>query len=181
MLLIYSQFVWVKGTALLAISLLAVACGRQAVTFPPPPQRSLDLGPDPALIGAYIKMDDPAAADYIIRDIAAEAGFQRWAFRSPELKFHVKDGVGLTFVMNFAIPEVTFQKTGPVTVWAEIDGQNLGKMRCDHAGDFRYERPAPTIDPQRDVHVILGAEPRWVSPEDGAQLSFLLRGAGFNP
>ncbi|HEY1338530.1 MAG TPA: hypothetical protein VGF59_13525 [Bryobacteraceae bacterium] len=126
-------------------------------------------------------MEDPAAADYIVRDVAPEVGFQRWAFRSPELKFRVKSAEGLKFAMDFAVPEVTFRDTGPVTISGGVNGQSIGMMRCDHPGDYRFEKPVPAaaVDPERDVHVTLTAEPRWISPQDGAQLSFLLRGAGF--
>jgi hypothetical protein len=39
--------------------------------------------------------------------------------------------------------------------------------------------PAGMLVPGQEVRVTLEATPRWVSPDDGAQLSFYLRGAGF--
>jgi hypothetical protein len=128
-------------------------------------------------------MEDPAAADYIVRDIAREPGFQRWAFANPELKFRVKESAHLRFTMEIAIPQVTFAKTGPVTVSAAVNGQGIGSMLCSHSGEFRFEKrvPARAIDPDRNVVVKLAAEPRWIAPADGAQLSFLIRSAGFLP
>ena len=43
------------------------------------------------------------------------------------------------------------------------------------------EKPAPpgALSPGSEIHVTFEATPRWVSPEDGAQLSFYLRSAGF--
>jgi hypothetical protein len=179
--LLYSQFVWRAISLVMAVSVLAPACGRQPGPVPPPPQQSLALGPDPALLGSFVRMDDPAAVDYIVADIGREPGFQRWAFRHPELKFRVKDAAGLKFTMEIAIPEVTFRYTGPVTISAAVNGKGIGAMRCGHAGDYRFERPVPAgaVDPDRTVVVTLDAEPRWTSPSDGAQLSFLLRSAGF--
>ena len=71
--------------------------------------------------------------------------------------------------------------TGPVTVSYAVNGRTLGTLRCDHAGDFKIEKPVPDglIEPGKFMQVTFEANPRWVSPEDGAQLSFLLRSAGF--
>ena len=49
----------------------------------------------------------------------------------------------LIFTAEFAIPEVTFKVTGPVTVSYAVNGRTLGTMRCDHAGDFQIEKPVP--------------------------------------
>jgi hypothetical protein len=93
----------------------------------------------------------------------------------------VQDGRNLTFTAEFAIPEVTYKVTGPVRVSCAVNGRTLGSLRCDHAGDFRLEKRVPEglVDPDKIVRVTFEAEPRWISSEDGAQLSFLLRSAGF--
>ena len=61
-------------------------------------------------------------------------------------------------------------------------GELSARLRCDHAGDFKLEKPVPDglIVPGKFVRVTFEANPRWISPEDGAQLSFLLRSAGFS-
>jgi hypothetical protein len=93
----------------------------------------------------------------------------------------VTDNRNLKFSMDFAIPAVTFRVTGPVTVSCAVNGKNLASIRCDHAGDYRLEKPVPAgwVEPGKPIQVTFEAKPRWISPDDGAQLSFLLRSAGF--
>jgi hypothetical protein len=162
-------------------ALLTVSCGREPGVYAAPPQRSIDLGPDPDGPHAFVNMDDPVVDDYLVNDISPERGFRRWAFIRPELRFRLNDVRHLIFTAEFAIPEVTYKVTGPVTVSYAVNGRTLGAIRCDHAGDFRLEKPVPDglVEPGKFVRVTFEANPRWISPDDGAQLSFLLRSAGF--
>ena len=179
--LLYSHFV-IRQTLLVVIgAMLTLCCGRSPGVYAAPQQRSLDLGPDPGGLGSFVAMDDPIADDYIVKDISPGRDFRRWAFTAPEMRFQVKEARHLRFVADFAIPEVTYKVTGPVTVSCAVNGKKLLSMVCDHPGDFHLEKPVPEgwIDPAAQVHVTFEATPRWISPEDGAQLSFLLRSAGF--
>ena len=126
-------------------------------------------------------MDDAVADDYIVRDISSERGEFRWAFLHPELRFLVRDSQKLKFTAEIAIPQATFKDTGPVTISVLIDGNRLTTLRCPRAEKYRIEEPVPAgwVTPGKAVHVTFEAEPRWVSPLDGAQLSFLLYNAGF--
>ena len=126
-------------------------------------------------------MDDLLAEDYIVRDIAAERGLFRWAFLHPELRFRVRDNRNLKFAAEIAIPEATFKDTGPVSITILIGGNPLATLHCPRAEKYRIEEPVPAgwVTPGKSVHVTFEAEPRWVSPLDGAQLSFLLYNAGF--
>jgi hypothetical protein len=162
-------------------ALLTVSCGREAGAYAVPPQRAFDFGPDPDGPHAFVNMDDPVVEDYLVHDISPDRGFRRWAFARPELRFRLRDIHHLIFTAEFAIPEVTYKVTGPVTVSYAVNGRTLGSIRCDHAGDFRLEKPVPDglVEPDKFVSVTFLANPRWISPDDGAQLSFLLRSAGF--
>jgi predicted small lipoprotein YifL len=166
---------------LVAAALAGTACGRKPGAYSPPAQRVAEPGRDPEHIRSFVSMDDPQAADYIVKDIASDPGLFRWAFLEPELKLGVGTNRGLKFAMEFALPDATFKTTGPVTVSCSINGHKLGEMRCPRADKYRLEKavPADWVDPARPVHVTFNAEPRWVSPDDGAQLSFLLYSAGF--
>ena len=181
MRLLYSHFVIHRILLLVIGALLTVSCGREPGVYAAPPQRSIDLGPDPDGPHAFVAMDDPVADDYLVNDISPEHGFRRWAFTRPELRFRLNDVRHLIFTAEFAIPEVTYKVTGPVTVSYAVNGRTLGAIRCDHAGDFRLEKPVPDglVEPGKFVRVTFEANPRWISPDDGAQLSFLLRSAGF--
>jgi hypothetical protein len=165
----------------MVICALAASCGRRAGSYPPPPQLALDAGDDPTALKAFIEMGDTWSDDYVVRDITAEQGVLRWAFLHPELRFRLKQTAGLRFEMRFAIPEVTFKVTGPVTVSCTIEGRPLGTLRCNRPGEYLLARPVPEgwLATDREIHATFSAEPRWVSPDDGNQLSFLLRSAGF--
>jgi hypothetical protein len=128
-------------------------------------------------------MDDALADDYIVRDISAEHGVFRWAFRHPELRLRVPEGRKLKFAAEVAIPEATFKDTGPVTISILIEGKPLASLHCPRAEKYRIEKPVPPdwVESGKVVLVTFETEPRWVSPLDGAQLSFLLYDAGFIP
>lgn len=180
--LLYFPFVLRRGMVVVLAGVLTGACGRRAGSFPLPAQQSLDLGPDPGGLRGVVKMDDPDADAFLVRDISSEHGVSRWAFRNPELRLRVTDARDLKFVVEFAIPDVTFRVTGPVTVSCAVNGKTLATMRCGHAGDYRMEHAVPKglVEPGQPIHVTFEANPRWISPDDGAQLSFLLRSAGFS-
>jgi len=176
---LYSHFV--RRRILMVAIALAAGCGRRPPEFAPPAQASLDFGEDPGWLSAYIAMDDPLVEDHIVRDISPERGIRRWALRNPELKFRVKEPRPWKFAAEFTVPAVTFKVTGPVEVTYAVNGRTLGKLRCAQAGDFRVEKPVPEglIAPGKDIRVTFEADKRWIAPDDGAQLSFLLRSAGF--
>src|ERR1019366_8366880 len=109
-------------------ALLTLSCGRQPGVFAAPPQGSLDLGPDPDGPHAFVYMDDLLVDDYLVNDISPERGLRRWAFTHPELRFRVKDVRHLIFAAEFAIPEVTYKVTGPVTVSCAVNGRTLGAI-----------------------------------------------------
>ena len=181
MRLLYSHFV-IRSILLLVIgAMLTVSCGRQAGAFAVPPQRSLDLGHDPSDGLSFVTMDDPQVDAYLVNDISPERGFRRWALVRPELRFRLKEARHLIFAAEFTIPEVTYKVTGPVTVSYAVNGRTLGSLRCARAGDYRVAKPVPEglVEPDKPIRVTFEANPRWISPEDGAQLSFLLRSAGF--
>ena len=181
MRLLYSHFVVRYILPLAIIALLTLSCGRPPKAYAAPLQLSTNLGPDPTDDLDFVRMDDPRAPEYLVADISSESGFRRWAFAHPELRFRIKDTRNLTFTAQLTVPEVTFKVTGPVTVTYAVNGKPLGTLRCTHSGDFEISRPVPEglVQSGADTRVTFEAAPRWVSPEDGAQLSFLLRSAGF--
>ena len=65
------------------LMLLLASCSRDAGWLAIPAQLSLDLGPDPTGVGPSVKMADPDANDYIVRDIGLMPGTWRWAFLHP--------------------------------------------------------------------------------------------------
>jgi hypothetical protein len=163
------------------VAVLTACCGREAGVYPMPEQRRTDLGEDPGGLGAFITMDDPLSDDYIVKDIGTQRDYRRWAFRHPELRFRLKVASHLKLVVEFTIPPVTYKVTGPVTVEYALNGRTVGALRCDHAGDYKMEKAVPDglVKTGEVTRLTFEANPRWIAPDDGAQLSFLLRSAGF--
>ncbi|HLI86631.1 MAG TPA: hypothetical protein VKV17_22180 [Bryobacteraceae bacterium] len=177
----YGMAAWGKTCALAALNLLWSACGQEAGWLAIPAQQSLNLGMDPGGVSAAVRMSDADADDYIVRDIGTMPGAWRWAFAHPELRFRLRSAGAWRLTAQIAIPEVTFRVTGPVRVTYFVDGRKLGAIRCDHPGQFVIDQavPAEWLAPGRYLHVTFEADRHWVSPEDGAQLSFQLFQAGF--
>ena len=163
------------------LMLLLASCTRDPGWLPLPAQQSLGLGPDPGGVGPAVRMADPDANDYIVRDIGLMPGIWRWAFLHPELRFRVRHSEGLRFTAEINIPEVTFKVTGPVIVAYSVNGRRLAFVRCDHPGTYTIDQAVPPawLAPGAYIHVTFDADRHWVSPDDGAQLSFLLLRAGF--
>jgi hypothetical protein len=61
--LLYSHFVTWQILLLVIFAMLTVCCGRQPGVCAAPPQRSLDLGPDPDGPQSFVTMDEPVAND----------------------------------------------------------------------------------------------------------------------
>jgi hypothetical protein len=126
-------------------------------------------------------MDDSDADDYIVRDIGGAQGSYRWARLHPELRFRVRELEDLHFIAAVAIPEAIFPSGAVVHVGYAIDGRALGSLSCDHPGKYAIDTPVPAswIRPGEYLHVTFTSDRPWVSPDDGARLSFLLFEAGF--
>ena len=167
--------------ATFGLMLVLASCACDPGWLPLPAQQSLDLGADPGGIGPYVGMADADANDYIVRDIGLMPGTWRWTFLHPELRFRVLRAARPRFTAEINIPEVTFKVTGPVEVTYSISGRLLGLLHCDHPGTYAIDHPVPSawLVPGEYIHVTFDADRHWVSPEDGAQLSFLLLRAGF--
>jgi hypothetical protein len=130
-----------------------------------------------------VQMTDPRKSAYLVRDVADGSGTEdlRWAFRKPQLRFWLDRTDGQVFTWDFRMHTVTLAATGPVTIAVSINGRTLGSVRCDHDGDYHFEKRVPPewLHTDRPTLVALTPDRVWVSPQDGGALSFLLRQAGF--
>lgn len=179
----YTRFSVQRPLLVALLTLLPAACGPRPGSFAPPPQRPAVTHWEPGNFASFVTMDDELAVEYIVRDFSPDRGAFRWAFLHPELRFRILDDRKLKFAAEIAIPEVTFKDTGPVSIKILIDGNPLATLRCPRADKYRVEKAVPPgwLAPGKVVHVTFETEPRWVSPLDRAELSFLLYNAGFIP
>ena len=135
---------------------------------------------DPGELSNFVRMSDTLVEEYIVRDIVGDNSGWRWALAHPELRVRTKTARGLKLAMDFAVPPVTFRVTGPVRITCFVDGKSLGAMEVPKPGQYRYERPVPDGWVRAGVPVTITAETDklFVAKDDGAQLGFLLGGAG---
>ncbi len=163
------------------VCLLAVGCSRPGPAYPPPPQRPVEVFPDPGGLVSFVKMGAPLANEHIVRDIDVYLSDWRWAHAHPQMRFAVPRRRDLKFSAEFAIVDATFQTTGPVTVTCAINGRRIAAWHCDRPGQRRMEAAVPGgwLKPGAEVTVDLVADKLWTAPSDGARLGFLLGSAGF--
>lgn len=165
-----------------AVLLLLEGCSRFPEYYPPPEQRKPISGSEPAWMGAFVNMADPAAEVHLVKDIntSLEASW-RWAYRRPELQFFLESVENLKFTMDFAIPDAVIGQTGPLTFSYFVNEQLLTRVRYVKAGQYRFEQPVPAklLRPQAVNRVAIQPDKVYVAEADGAQLSFILSSAGF--
>ena len=162
--------------------MLLAACSRTPDIYQPPIQRKPLAGPE-ARLGSFVNMNELTADAYIVRDVSrtAEAGLWRWTYRHPQLRFFLRGIDKLRFVMDLGIPETTFKDTGPVVLTILINDHQLDKIRFDQPGDRHIDKPVPAgfLQAGSENFVSFETDKQWVSPDDGAVLSFVLTRAGF--
>ena len=159
------------------------ACGGLPDVYPPPAQRKAPEGSDYAYLGSFVRMNDPEADAYLVKDVAkfVEGGSWRWTYRRPELRFFLRNTANLKFTMDFVIADSTFQQTGPVTLAILLNGQVLDRVPCAKPGERHVQIPVPArlLQPNAVNTAAIQPDKVWVSPQDGAVLGFILLRAGF--
>ncbi len=140
-------------------------------------------GPEPSPVTHFVTMNAPSAEAHFVRGVSRhlEAGSWRWVEPRAELVFRLSTTRHLRFVMEFAIPQVTFAQRGPVAITVFVNDHLLEKSRYERGGEFRLEKAVPSEWLRTELHnyVTLEIDKAWVAPEDGARLGFILKSAGF--
>ncbi len=126
-------------------------------------------------------MDDPGVSLRFVRDISTDltAGW-RWAFKRPAVRIPVRTDEPLRYFIEFALPEITFKDTGPVTIEFTVNDRVLDRVHYTEPGSHSFEKlvPADWMIPGQDA--IIGAEidRMWVSRVDGASYGFIITQIG---
>jgi hypothetical protein len=163
--------------------LLLTSCAKYPESYPPPEQRKFAAASDANVLGSIVRMGDLNAEAYFVKDIAMglEGGAWRWTTEEPTLKFYLETNQNLRFVMDFAIADLTFKDTGPVTFSIFINGRLFDKARYDRPGEKHYEKPVPPgfFKPKSEVTVSVKPDKIWIAKDDGAKMGFILIRIGF--
>jgi len=83
--------------------------------------------------------------------------------------------------VDFTIPDITYQQTGPVKITVHVGGHLLDTIDCPKPGQRVWEKAVPPEWLSTDVPVLVRMEVDkiWTSPSDGAQRGFILTRIGF--
>jgi hypothetical protein len=87
---------------------------------------------------------------------------------------------GVRYVVDFALPEVTFKETGPVTVRFYVNGHELDSVYYARPGIQHFEKPVPPawIPSGRESIVSAEIDKTWTDPSDHKQFGLILTRMG---
>ncbi len=158
------------------------ACVSQPEIYAPPAQRKpLD---QEVLVRTklILEMSDPTVDRDIVADIAKgqQSSPWRWTGKKPTVHISLKSASNLKYRIQFALPEVTFKETGPVTITFLVNDRELDKVRYDTGGDKTFEKPVPLgmLKPMDENTLAAEVDKLWVSKNDGQKLGFILVSLG---
>jgi hypothetical protein len=174
-----------RFTLIIPFLFLLIGCSRSKDSSAPPSQQEIVRRKPAAPTKAVVEMGDPAAMDYIVRDVSdsLEGGRWRWTFDHPELQFALKNTAKLKLEADFSVADATLKDTGPVTVKFSVNGHDLPVAKYSKSGDYHFARPVPAAWLSTDglTKVAVEVAPMWVAPTDGKRLGLILIRAGFVP
>jgi hypothetical protein len=163
--------------AILCLTAFLGACRNLPEPYSPPRQRVLIQPERPFRLSRVLSMDESDAPTRFVRDIAPGlSGGWRWTGQRPAIKVFMRANAGVHYVIDFAVPEVTFKVTGPVTLSFFVNDRLLDAVRYASPGDQHFEKPVPAEWIPVNAESTVGAEidKVWTAPTDGARLGFVL-------
>jgi hypothetical protein len=80
----------------------------------------------------------------------------------------------LRYVIDFTLPAVTVEDSGPVTLSFYVNDHLLDRVRYTESGTTHFEEPAPPdwVQEYEEVTVAAEIDKLWISKEDGQRLGF---------
>jgi hypothetical protein len=169
--------------AIAAILLLLLAPGcriRKKATHAQAPE-------DDGQLVSVINMGDPRAAVQLTRGFhALENQSWRWTMKdfTATLRPPARASAsGASLQLKFTIPDVMFNRVGPMAVNARVNGLDLGPQTYSQTGDFIYTRDVPATALSGDAvsvdfHVDKGLPP---SDQDTRELAIIVTAVGLLP
>jgi hypothetical protein len=168
----------VTGRALIVcLTAFLGACKNLPEAYAPPEQRQIIPEDRPYRLNRVIDMDDAAAPSRFVRDISRMlAANWRWTGQRPAIDIFMRANDGVRFVIDFALPEVNFKTTGPVTLSFYVNNHLLDTVRYSQAGLKHFEKPVPPewIPAGHESTVSAEIDKLSTDPADGSKLGFIL-------
>jgi hypothetical protein len=164
-----------------ALSGALCGCGNLPEPYAPPPQRPFFEAPPEAT--RMLNMADSDAESHFVQDIAKslENNTWRWTGKRPTIRLFPDSNLGLSYSIDFAIADATFEQTGPVTLSFFVNDRLLGRTRYSAPGRQRMEKPIPEqwVEPRETVILAAEIDKLWVPPKpDAKPLGFILVALG---
>lgn len=148
--------------------------------YAPPEQRQPLENFRPYRITRVVDMADADAPSHFVSDITEiSGGSWRWVGQRPTVRVLMRSSDSLKYIVDFTIPKVTFDQTGPVTLSFYVSDQLLDTVRYTAPGDQHFEKPVPVgwVIANKEVTVAAAIDKLYVSP-DGSRLGFILSRIG---
>src|SRR5208283_2231761 len=163
------------------IAMAAGGCNRLPTEYAPPAQAAGLADDSSGGLGPMVAMSDPRADAYIVGGFrpASEESW-RWAHERPVLRFYLPDSGPLEFAMELTLPEQTFALTGPIAIGIAVNGREVDRLRCEHAGSYSYHHPvAEELLRRNAINIVAVTPDKTARREGGERLGFVLSRAGF--
>ena len=163
-----------------AVVLMLTSCQELPPAYPVPEQR-------PSFEGfkehspRVVNMGDADAPLHFVRDIYPDLnGSWRWSLARPAVSIRVRTTQELKYKMDFALPEVTFKDTGPVTIAFLVNDHVLDRVHYNRFGEQHFEKEVPPEWLVLDEKAVVGAEidKLWTSKVDGKKFGFIITRIG---
>lgn len=161
--------------------LILSACQTQPETFAPPVQRQPIEEFRPYRATRIINMVDSDAESHFVKDITGMVQSNwRWAQKRPTIRLYPRTNTDVQYVIDFALPEVTFKDTGPVTMSFYVGDHLLERVRYTEPGQKKFEKAVPPewIVPGQELQLSAEIDKMWTSKTDGEKLGFVLTSIG---
>jgi hypothetical protein len=132
-------------------------------------------------------MGDPRAAVQLTRGFHGLEN-QSWRWTMKDFTATLRPparaaATGASLQLKFTIPDVMFNRVGPMTISARVNGLDLGPQTYSQTGDFNYTRDVPATALSGDAvsvdfHVDKGLPP---SDQDTRELAIIVTAVGLLP
>lgn len=165
----------------LFLLVVLTGCQQMPETYAPPEQRKPIETYHTVRRGGLLRLGDGETVPHIVRDIADAGGDGwRWTAQRPAFKVVPRSTDKLLFWVDFAVPEVTFKETGPVTISFFVNDHLVDRKRYTAFGPQHIEKPIPPawVTAQKENIISAEIDKVWTSPADGVKLGFILNVIG---